>query len=1036
MSLFEIAIRRPIFISMTLLVFVVFGVVAFPRVGIDFFPKVEPPVATVLTVYPGADSETVEREITEKIEDALGQLSGIDTLKSVSVDNVSQVVVVFDMDMEAASAIQDVRDKISRVIDQLPPDAKTPTVEKLDLGAMPILTLATQGPGRVDGITEMVRNRIVEPLQGIPGVGAIDIVGGIDREIKVWVDPLKLEAAGLAVTDVIGALQANNLEYPGGHFKSGQQELIVRVDGELKDSARIGRLPILDVGGRVVRIEDVARIEDGLQEARSLSSTNGERTVTMLVRKQSGSNSLAVAKAVREELTRLDSGLPEGYRTSVISDSTLFTEASFNAVWFDLAFGGVLAVIIVFFFLRNFRSTFIAALAIPTSVVATFAFIWFMGFSFNTLTLLALTLSIGLLIDDAIVVIENIYRHMELGKPARQAALEGSKEIALAVLATTLSVAAVFLPAALAGGMLGIMMYEFGMTVVFAVLFSLFVSFTLTPMLSSRILGEPKSTRFTRAIEWVLSGIDGAYRWLLRSSLRHPIVVIVLTLGVFAATVYAAGFLKMEFIPHSDQGSFTVSVELPPGTAIDKTEQVADDVATHIRETTPEVLRTIVKVGADVQQSQNKAEIFVGLTDKKDRGKSANELIEEVRVGVSGRDDANVTVNPPSIAGDSAMMAGAAVQFNLRAGDLSELKELADAMIAELSKVEGFVDLSTSLKDEKPEIAVEIDHERASSLGVPTVLVGQSVRALVGGVDASVLRDRGEEYDIRVRLEENFRERFDQFGGLKVRSATTGQLIDLSNVATLERSVGRTQIDRQSRQRQVTVNANLTGSLALGEAQKIVEQTAARIVPSSITTDWGGQVRSMGQSATEFAVALVLAVILIYMVLAAQFESLVHPLVIMLAMPLSVIGAFAALIITGQNLSIVTFIGFLMLFGLVLKNGILLVDYTNTLRRRDGFSVKEALLEAGPTRLRPILMTTLAMVFGMLPVALSTGWGAEIRVSMAWAVIGGLIASTLLTLVVVPSVYSLVEALGAFIKALFGKKEPAEPGSVAKEVTA
>ena len=1033
MSLFEVSIKRPVFISMVLLALVVFGIVAFPRIGLEMFPGIEPPVATVVTIYPGAGPETVEKEVSQKIEDALSELSGIDQLKSVSVENVSQVIIVFDLEMDANQAIQNVRDKISRVAATLPSDAEAPTVEKFNPTSTPILTLALTGDAPLDKMTEFAENRIQEPLQGVPGVGSIDIVGGAKKEIKVWVDPLKLEAAGLAVTDLIGALKGNNLEFPGGRFKAEGKELSVRIDGDLQSVASIARLPIMQIQGKTVRVEDVARVEEGVEEMRSAARTDGNPTISLLIRKQSGTNSVAVAKQVKEKLTEINESLPRGWKIAVVTDQTLITEASFDAVWFDMIFGGVLAVVIVFIFLRNIRSTFIAALALPVSVVGTFSFISLMGYTFNVMTMLALTLCIGLLIDDAIVVIENIYRHLEAGKSPRVAALEGAKEIALAVLATTLSIVAVFLPSAVSGGMMGMVLQEFGMTVVVAVMISLFVSFTLTPMLSSRMLGEHKTNFFYRGIEWVLDGIDRGYRSIIGFALNHPVIIVVLTIGIFAGTIYTTRFMTMEFFPSYDMARVNVTVKLPPGTALETTEKKAAEIAEIVSENMDVVTGTVVQVGADSQQTQHRATVTAQLTGKSERQMTHLEAVSKIRTLLANIKDAEITVKEPGATGDDGGVMGSAnLQFNLRGNDLVQMEQTAHQLMAEMKKVNGLVDISMSYEGGKPEMQLRIDHERAVGLGVPTAHVGQTVNALVGGADASKFREGSEEYDVRVRLDEKYRHSPGQLTGLKVRSSTTKQLIDIGSLASLEPQIGPTQVERESRRRQITVNANNTEALPLSAAQKKIEAIAGQIVPPEIETDWGGNAKSMEKSSSELAVSMLLAIILVYMVLAAQFESLLHPFTIMMSLPLSVIGAFIAILFAGGGtMSMISMIGMLMLMGLVTKNAILLVDYTNTLRTRDGLSRKDALLKAGPTRLRPILMTTLAMVFGMIPVAISQGWGSELRAPMAVAVIGGLIASTILTLVVVPVIYTILDAIGEGMKKLFfGSKAPAE----AKEV--
>jgi HAE1 family hydrophobic/amphiphilic exporter-1 len=1012
MSIFELSIKRPVFISTIIIALVVFGIVSFPKIGLDMFPGVDPPVATVLTVYPGAGPETVEKEVTKKIEDALSELSGIDQLKSISVENVSQVIVMFDFKVNTDQAVQDVRDKVSRAAALLPKDAETPTVEKLDLGAEPILTITVSGPGDVGEVTEIAKKRIKEPLQAVPGVGSVDIIGGAEKEIKVWVNPFELDAAGLAVTDLIDALKANNLEFPGGRFKTEGSELSVRVDGDVRSADDIAALPIFDSGGKTVRVRDVARVEESVEERRSRAVSSGKETVTLLVRKQTGSNSVAAAFQAKARLAEIQQSLQKGWKATVVADQTLVTKASFHAVWFDMIFGGVLAVLIVFLFLRNIRSTIIAALALPVSVVGTFTVIHALGFTFNMLTMLALTLSIGLLIDDAIVVIENIYRHLEEGKSPKQAALDGAKEIGLAVLATTLSIVAVFLPAALSGGVIGIMLKEFGITVVTAVMISLLVSFTLTPMLSAHLLGGHKSRAFYRFIERILDAIDRGYRRIIGFALSNRMVILIIAGGVFAATIYTARYVHMSFIPSYDKGCISVFIKLPPDSSLENTEAYAVKIGDKIQNAFKEVKYTVVKVGADKQETQYKAEVYLQLTDKLARKKTHLQMVEDVRTLLADVKDADITVKEPGITSAGGALGNALIQFNLKGSDLKLLEETGNRMIAALSKNRRFKDLSLSVEGGKPEMELVVDHERAVGLGVPTVQIGRAVAALVGGADASKLRSGADEINVRVRLDEQYRKSSGQFEGLKVRSSK-GTLISLESVARFEPKTGPSKIDRESRQRQITVLANLSGGLSLSEAQGIVEDTSKQVLKqlgsNDIAVDWGGEARMLGKSAGEFKITMLLAIILIYMVLAAQFESWSHPLTIMISLPLSVIGAFIAILLTGGVISIISMIGMLLLMGLVTKNAILLVDYTNTLRRRDGMSRTEALLKAGPTRLRPILMTTFAMVLGMIPLALSHNWGAETRAPMAAAVIGGLIASTLLTLVVVPVIYTLVD---------------------------
>ncbi len=1027
MFLSEVSIKRPIFATMVIAAIVVFGVASYPSIGLDMLPDIDVPVATIFTIYPGADPETVEKEVSKKLEDAVSTVSGVKTLRSISVENVSQLVVEFEMEVEVDQAVQDVRDQVNRAIPSLPSDAETPMVSKFDLGAIPILTLAVSGPGTVDQVTRFARERVKEPLQTLAGVGAVDVIGGQEREIKVWIDPGKLRVHNLTVTDVIGALAANNLDFPGGRFTAGTTEFSVKVHGRFEQIGEIEKMKIMEANGQSVRIADVARVEDGLEERRSAARLEGERAVTLVVKKQSGTNTVEVGESVKERIAEMQDKFPEGWKVIVASDKTVFIRTSFEHVQFDLLFGAFLAVIIVFLFLRNTRSTLIAAAAIPTSVIGTFTFINIMGFTFNTMTLVALSLSIGILIDDAIVVLENIYRHMELGKPARKAAAFGTGEIGLAVLATTMSIVAVFVPVAFMKGMIGKMFYQFGLTVAVAVLISLFVSFTLTPMLCSKFLSPAKDNAFYRFIERVLKALDSGYRLIIGWALEHRWATLGVAVGVFAGSLVLAGTLDTEMMTPTDTSEIEIAVELPTGTSLQKTEQVAAEIADRVRKHNI-VRATVTSVASDPQKKQNLASIFVSLVPKTERSMSVFDLVSKLREELTDVRGAEIRVGAADImSGGEIGVKGNTIQFNLRGGDLEELDRYARKIIAELETIPGFTNLDSSYEAGKPEVRVEVDRDRAARHGLVTATVGQTINALIGGVEASKFRAGGDDHPIRVRLEEGARKRAEQIRNLRVRSAA-GQTVELAHVVKVVTGTGPTQIDRQDRMRQVTLFVGYDQSLPMGLALKKLEGVAARVLPEHVMTDMGGQAKMMAESFESMFFALILAILIVYMVLASQFESFIHPLTIMMALPLSLPGALGALLLTGQALSIFAMIGVIMLMGLVTKNAILLVDYTNVLRRRDKMERTAALLKAGPTRLRPILMTTGAMVFGMLPIALSSGYGSEMRAPMAVTVIGGLLVSTLLTLVVVPVIYSLLDDAAS----LFSRRRKTIPQSEAQ----
>jgi HAE1 family hydrophobic/amphiphilic exporter-1 len=1033
MFLSDTSIKRPVFTTMLIGAIVVFGVIAYPRIGLDMMPAVDFPFATVLTIYPGADPETVEREVSEKIEEAVSTLNGVRMLRSISVENVSQVIIQFELEVNTDEAVQGVRDKISRVVPLLPAGVETPKVEKLDLGAEAFLTIAVGGPGGIDEVTRFADKRVKEPLQGVLGVGTVDVIGGQEQEIKVWIDPGKLDVMGLTVNEVIGALAANNLSFPGGRITAGAMEFSVKVDGEFKSLEEIEQLKIMEVMGRAVRIRDVARVESGLEERRSSANLSGQAAVTLLVRKQSGTNTVQVGDRVKARLAELTKNFPEGYTAFMAIDRTTFTKTSIEHVQFDMVFGGFLAVLIVFLFLRNVRSTVIAAIAIPTSVVGTFIFINALGFTFNTMTMLALSLSIGILIDDAIVVLENIYRHMEEGKTPREAAFMGAKEIGLAVLATTMSIVAVFVPVAFMQGIVGRFFFEFGITVAVAVLISLFVAFTLTPMLCSRFLKKSGSNFFYRAIERLLNKMDSGYRRMIAWALRFRWLTLGSAVGVFIGSMYMAGFLATDFMPSFDMGQFNIIVKTPTGTTLTESERIAKDIATKMRTRSDLVAGTVTTVGADAQQKQNLARVYVKMIPKENRTVGQMAFMDEARKMFEGFEGAQIAVEEVPLMGGESGMRAAKIQLNVRGGDLRELNEVSRKIVDELEMIPGFVDLDTTWEAGKPEVAVRLDRARAANLGVVTAAVGQVVYSLVGGVEASKYRVGGEEVPIQVRLEPWARRQPEQIGRLKVRSAISKQPVALANLATIEPGTGPTQIDRQNRMRQITILGNLDETLPLGLATDKINEVVARVVPSSMEADFEGSAKIAKESEAHMQFAMLLAVILIYMVLASQFESFIHPFTIMVSLPLSIVGALGALLIAKQDMSMMAMIGIIMLMGLVTKNAILLIDYTNILRRRDKMNRLDALLKAGPTRLRPILMTTAAMVFGMLPIALSTGYASEMRAPMATCVIGGLLASTLLTLIVVPVVYTLFDDLGAFmsrmvksVARMFGGEAPAK----------
>jgi HAE1 family hydrophobic/amphiphilic exporter-1 len=1000
-------VSRPVFTGMLTLVVVVFGVVAYPRIGVDQFPEVEFPIVTVTTILPGADPEAIERTVTEPLEEALNTLPGLDTLRSINVENVSQIVVRFDLERDVDVAAQDVRDKVQATLSRLPREIESPVVEKFDIGAIPVATLAFSAPLPIERLTKLADEVVKPAIQQIPGVGSVTLLGGREREITVVVDPGLAKGYGLSPLDVVQGVRAQSIDVPGGRTLEAGVERSVKLAGEARTVDALRALVVASPGGVPVRLGQVAQVLDGPAEARSSAALGGEGAIGLVVLKQSGANTVQVAEAVKAALGKVEKQLPPGSRLAVVVDGAQFIRASISSVQEDMIIGAVLAVLVVLVFLRNVRSTLVAAAALPTAIIGTFAVMNALGFTFNVITMLALTLSIGLLIDDAIVVIENVVRHVEQGEAPFEAARKGTSEIALAVLAVTLAVVAVFVPVAFMEGLVGRFFYQFGVTVAVAVVISYLVSMTLTPMLSARVLrAHAAHGRAFTAIGRALDAVDRTYRRALAWVLSHRAVTIVAASLVLALTFALATRLKATFLPQQDMSLVKVTLELPAGTTIDETAAQLDDLARQIR-AVPGVKEIFATAGGGAREEVNRGEITVSLVPIKARSYGQDGFKSWLR--------ANLRTSPAAVVAvqDYNAMAGGGnraqiVQFNLRSTSFEELLAAVERTKEAMKRNPGFVDVDTTWRAGKPQLEVVVDRERAAGLGVPAATLGQNVRALMGGDKVTDFHEGGDTYDIKVRLPPAILADPGALGAIPVR-APSGQLVELRTLAEVRPALGPSQIEHQAQIRQVTLLADLKG-YSLGEAMGYLNAFAAKELPPTVSHDFEGQGRELGKAGVAFVLALVLGVVLVYIILAAQFESLVHPFTIMMALPFAVIGGIGGLLLANQYMSMMAMIGFIMLMGLVTKNGILLVEFTNQLRAK-GLSTREALLEAGPVRLRPILMTSVAMIAGMIPVALARGDGAETRVPMAVAIIGGLVTSTVLTLGIVPVVYSLLDGL-------------------------
>jgi HAE1 family hydrophobic/amphiphilic exporter-1 len=1008
MILADTSIRRPVTTTMVMLALIVFGIIGYRRLGLDLFPKMDFPIVTVTTVYRGADPRTVEEKVSKKLEDAVTQVSGIKTLRSISLENVSQVILVFELEKDINIAAQEVRDKVSAAMRDLPEDVEPPRVEQVDIGASPIVTIAVSGDAGVSrvAIGRFADKTVQEQLRQINGVGQIELAGFRDRTIWVYADPDAMKRHNVTIQDVVTALKYQNAEVPAGNIPQPGREVAIKTKGYAQSLDDLGRITVMSFMGAEVKLGDVARVVDDFEEERSRSEVNGKPALSVVVRKQSGTNTVEVARKVRDALPRIQALAPAGIRMDVVSDLSTFIRESVDDAMFDLLFGAVLAVVVIALFLRNLRMTFISAVAIPTSVIGAFAFMKAMGFTLNYLSLLALSLSVGLLVDDAIVVLENIFRHVEHGEDRKQAASTATAEIGLAVTATTFSLVAVFAPIATAGGMIGRILKDFGLTVVAAVLISLFVSFTLTPMLSARLIKKPSDNIFTRAVERVLKWVEDVYARTVSFALRHRAWVLLVAFAVFGASVYLTGLMKKEMVPKMDQARFQIIVEAAPGSSLDHTQAVVRDVLATL-EGAPGVRYLVTTIGGGVENKVEKALIMVELVDPHERTYRQRDLMVQVRERLAGYPGASIAVEDTPMFSIGGMRASL-VQFNIRGPSLERMDELSKRLMERMRKAGGYVDIDTTYRTGKPEIGIVPDRDRAYALGVPIALAGMTARYAVAGDKVTDFRDADEMYDVRVRLTPETRGDLATLQSLAVRNPANQQ-VELGSVSRVQPGEGPLAIERQAGQRQVTIVANLEGKVLETALEELRAWAKEDVKDPGYVTDFAGEGEFMEENFRELTFALFLAIVMIYFILASQFESFIHPFTIMLSLPLSVVGGVGALLLAGETLSIFGMIGFIMLMGLVTKNAILLVDFAIQGEGR-GLATNDAVIQAGRIRLRPILMTTAAMIFGMLPIAFGMSKGSEVRAPMALVVIGGLITSTFLTLVVVPVVYSLIES--------------------------
>jgi len=1006
----EICVRRPVFAWVLVLSLTVVGLFAFGRLGVDRFPNIDIPTISITTRLAGAAPEQIETEVTDKIEEAVNTISNIDTLSSTSSEGISQVVVSFTLEKNADVAAQEVRDRINRVLPLLPRTVLQPTVEKLDFTAAPVITVAVTADKPVRDITEFADKVLRRRLESSDGVGQVVVIGGRSRQLNLWLNTALLRAQRLSVNDVVRALQSQNADIPGGRMDQGAESVTLRTRGRIESIDGFGDVVLREVDGHPVRLRDVARVEDGMAEPRTQASVNGEATVLLQIRKQSGTNTVQVANNVKQRLADLTAILPAGYQLRIVRDEAQFIEASIASVQEHLIVGSILAAIVVFLFLGNVRSTVIAAISIPTSIVATFALVWYMGFTLNMLTMLALTLSVGIVIDDAIVVLENIFRFIEeKGMPPMQAAVEATREIGLAVMATTFSLVAIFAPVGFMSGMVGKFMQSFGLTMAFAVLVSLFVSFTLTPMMSAYWLKpQPKGAHGDSKHNKLFDPLDRGYTRMLDWAMGHRGLVAIGAVLVLLSSVPLFRFTAVNFTPEDDQSQFDITMRAPEGTSLASMELLANRMSTAVR-AIPEVEFTLVTVAGDSAGTLNTASMLVRLHPIEDRQRDQFAVMAQVRneiLPVYVKAGIRTAVQQGGGPGGG----GGGIQFMVQGPDLAQLELYSEALREKALAIPGLVDVDTTLNAGKPEVSVYLDRPKAADLGVSVADAADAIRLLVAGDQVTTFNDAGEQYEVHLRAEEVNRSTTEAIAGLPVPSSRLG-IVSLDNIASFTRGDSPATISRMGRQRQVTLNANMLPGTSQGAAQEQIAAAAADLnFGSEYRADFVGRSRELNRTATAFLTAIALSFIFMYLILAAQFESWLHPVTILLSLPLTLPFALLSLIIFQQSLNIFSGLGLLVLFGVVKKNSILQIDHANQLKAT-GMNTHDAVIQASRDRLRPILMTTLAFVAGMIPLVISQGVGAATNHAIGWVVIGGQTMVLLVTLLVTPVAYSLFDEL-------------------------
>lgn len=1004
MVLSDISIRRPVLATVMSLVIVLIGLISYQRLSVREYPKIDEPVVNVETVYPGATAEIIESQITQTLEESLAGIEGIDVLTSVSRPEKSQITIKFKLTRNPDEAANDVRDRVSRVRGLLPDEVEEPVISKVEADAQPTIYLAFSSSNHSPlEITDYADRFVKDRLQNIQGVANVMILGDRRYAMRVWLDRARLAAYRLTPQDVETALRQQNVEIPSGRIESLEREFTVLAETDLRTEAQFEELILRRADNYLVRLKDVGRVELGARSERTVVRFKGQPAVALGVVRQATANPLDISQGVKDMLPQIEATLPAGMRVEIAYDSSIFIDRSIKNVFTTIAEAVVLVILVIYFFLRSVRSTLVPLVTIPVSLIGAFGIMYAFGFSINTLTLLALVLAIGMVVDDAIVMLENIYRHVEAGLSPVQAAFKGSREIAFAVIAMTLTLAAVYAPIGFMEGRTGRLFTEFALTLAGAVLVSGFVALTLSPMMCSKLLRH-KTTHHPlyNFIEKGMVLMTDGYRWLLRKSLRLSAVVVLVGVLTAGAAYFLFGVLKSELAPTEDRGTIVGVGIAPEGSTVAFTDRYAR-MMEQVFAATPEVERYFVVTGFPVV---SQIISFSGLTDWEERARKQQDIAQEMQPKLFGGIPGilSFAVNPPSL-GQSAI--AQPVQFVIQtSAPYEELQRMTDAVLAEARDWPGFLNLDTDLKLNKPQLAVQVDRDKALDVGVEVATIGRTLETLLGGRQVTRFKREGKQYDVVVQVEDADRASPADLSAIYVRGRGE-EMIQLSNLVRVEETVAPRELNHFNQLRAAKITANLAPGYALSDALAELEDIAARVLPASAVIDYDGPSREFKESSASLYVTFLLALAFIYLVLAAQFESFLDPFIIMLSVPLSVTGALGALWLTGHTLNIYSQIGLVTLVGLITKHGILIVEFANQLRE-EGLSKLEAVIESSALRLRPILMTTGAMVLGVVPLALAGGAGAESRQAIGWVIFGGMTLGTLLTLFVVPTAYLLI----------------------------